>query len=42
MLSHIFVSLLYCLSVWRLGNLKMNIVYHGAPLYMWHPTPRHL
>ena len=23
---------LYCLSVQRLENLKMSIVYHGAPL----------
>ena len=26
--------LLYCLSVQRLENLKMSIVYCGAPLYV--------
>ena len=35
-------SLSYCLSVQRLENLKMSIVYHGALIYicMQHPTPR--
>ena len=28
------LSLLYCLSVQRLGNPKMSIVHHGAPSYM--------
>ena len=34
--------LLYCLSMWRLDNLKMSIVYCSAPtyIYMWHLTPR--
>ena len=34
------LSILYCLSVQRPGNLKMSIVYHGAPSYMLHLTPR--
>ena len=25
------LSLLYCLSVQRLGNPKMSVVYHGVP-----------
>ena len=33
---------LYCLSMQRLENPKTSIVYHGAPLYKWHPTPRQL
>ena len=28
-------SLLYCLSVQRLENLKTSIVYHGAPIYTY-------
>ena len=33
---------LYCLSVQRLGNPKMSVVYCGAPIhiYMQHLTPR--
>ena len=34
------LSLLYCLSVQRLGNLKTSIVYCGAPLYTQPYTPR--
>ena len=36
------LSLLYCLSVQRLGNPKMSIVYCCAPLYMQLVTPRQL
>ena len=34
------LSLLYCLSVQRLGNPKMSIVYCGVPSYTSHCTPR--
>ena len=37
-----FWSLLYCLSMWRLGNLKTSVVYCSAPLYTWLYTPRQL
>ena len=37
-----YLSLLYCLSVQRLGNPKTSIVYCGAPLYMQHLTLRQL
>ena len=37
-----YLSLLYHLSMQRLGNLKMSIVYCSAPLYMQHLTPRQL
>ena len=36
------LSILYCLSMQRPGNLKTSIVYHGAPSYMQHLTPRQL
>ena len=28
------LSLIFCLSVQRLGNPKMSIVYHGAPIHI--------
>ena len=43
MVIHILVmplSLSYYLSMQRLGNPKMSIVYRGAPPYMRHYTPR--
>ena len=36
------LSLLYHLSMQRPGNLKISIVYHGAPSYMQHLTTRQL
>ena len=30
-----YLSLLYCLSVQRLENPKMSIVYHSAPTYIY-------
>ena len=36
----VHLSLLYHLSVQRLGNPKMSIVYCGAPLYTQPYTPR--
>ena len=32
--------LLYCLSMQRLENPKMSIVYHGVPIYLQQLTPR--
>ena len=34
------LSLLYHLSVQRLGNPKMSVVYHSVPSDMQHCTPR--
>ena len=36
------LSILYCLSVQRLGNPKMRIVYCSAPSYMQHFAPTQL
>ena len=36
------LSIPYHLSMRRPGNSKTSIVYHGAPSYMQHPTPRQL